>query len=67
LVVNDQDICTATDIANIQVEQKKALNTGDTSDDEQRTKLEESQIVFDQLNWIMNLSEQIENTAKNIQ
>lgn len=56
----------AIDIVNMQIEQSKQLSLLTETQDEERKKLEESQLMLKQLNWIVNLSEQIENTAKNI-
>ncbi|MCI0922109.1 FUSC family protein [Sphingobacterium rhinopitheci] len=64
--VDKNDICPETVISTLQIEQSKKINLLDSSSNEERRKLEESQLMLKQLSWIANLSEQIETTAKNI-
>lgn len=56
-------LCTATNIANLQIEQSKKINLLDPADTEGRIKLEESQVVLKQFSWIVDLAEQLEKTA----
>lgn len=60
------ELLTATDIANMQIENNKKISLINPADTEQSRKLEETQLVTKQLSWIIDLSEQIESTSKAI-
>lgn len=57
---------TETNITQLKALENQKIAALGTTDSDQKTELEESQLVLDQLTWIVNLSEQIEKTAKNI-
>lgn len=63
VLIDNKDICNATDISNTLIDLNKKLNLLDVTD-ENRKVMEESQLVIKQLSWIVDLSEQIESTAK---
>lgn len=64
IVLGKREICTSSEISNMQLKIQKNIDEVQASSLEQKEELIESQMILNQLTWTINLSEQILKLSK---